>query len=395
MPAIDGKDTREREKIVKEIVKTSEAIRKKHRALKTGKIEEDIALKRHFSPIIKPLQKIVDSSGMITLKTEPENSASDVAIKSLPIQKHDDEKDEEEEEEEYVTPYKKRSLSNLSTLDRSKLTPRRSNKSQQGLFTSPNLTMVASTPTATKETFTPVAAMETVQPTLPELLTNENVFETTDDSFMTTLRDQLETFEGQKTLQNQLGSLSHKYINAVLHNESGIDKTYGVRLTKDGMMFGNKRFDVDKADNMLVDSIRYVGTPGLYELIFKKIPDDDLYTETDMQTYKSMLLTTNAHKINYDAYDRVKSNRGYKYKHVIAPLLPIESKKKSGKGLFMPYTMTLHEDNKIDYVHWNDPNELVDRARLLNASRQAGNNAHDNEIVSIIEELREAGIIIN
>ena len=51
--------------------------------------------------------------------------------------------------------------------------------------------------------------------------------------------------------------------------------------------------------------------------------------------------------------------------------------------------------NKIDYVHWNDPNELVDRLRLLDASRRAGNNAHDNEILSIVEELREVGLIIN
>lgn len=52
-------------------------------------------------------------------------------------------------------------------------------------------------------------------------------------------------------------------------------------------------------------------------------------------------------------------------------------------------------DNAIDYVHWNDPNELVDRLRLLEASHRAGNNAHNNEILSIIEELREAGLIIN
>jgi len=42
-------------------------------------------------------------------------------------------------------------------------------------------------------------------------------------------------------------------------------------------------------------------------------------------------------------------------------------------------------------VHWDDPNELVDRMRLLKASRQAGRNSRD----VIIEELREAGIIIN
>jgi len=59
-----------------------------------------------------------------------------------------------------------------------------------------------------------------------------------------------------------------------------------------------------------------------------------------------------------------------------------------------PQTMTL-TNNTVDYVHWDDPNELVDRLRLLDASRNAENNAHENEILSIIEELCEAGLIIN
>jgi len=54
-------------------------------------------------------------------------------------------------------------------------------------------------------------------------------------------------------------------------------------------------------------------------------------------------------------------------------------------------------DNKIDYVPivMNDPNEFVNRLRLLEALLQVGHNAHDNEILSIIEELCEAGLIIN
>jgi len=32
--------------------------------------------------------------------------------------------------------------------------------------------------------------------------------------------------------------------------------------------------------------------------------------------------------------------------------------------------------------------------QLLEASRQTGHNAHDNEMLSVIEELREADIII-
>jgi len=68
------------------------------------------------------------------------------------------------------------------------------------------------------------------------------------------------------------------------------------------------------------------------------------------------------------------------------------TKEESGKGLPRAITLT---DNAIDYVQWDDPNELVDRLRLRETSRQADHNAHDNEMLSIIEELREAGIIIN
>jgi len=52
-------DVCNREKIVKEIEKMSESIRKKHRALKTGRIEKDMVLNKHFKPIIKSLRQIV------------------------------------------------------------------------------------------------------------------------------------------------------------------------------------------------------------------------------------------------------------------------------------------------------------------------------------------------
>jgi len=231
---------------------------------------------------------------------------------------------------------------------------------------------------------------------MSESLANEDVIETTGDSLAKSVQNQLQIPEGRKTLREtlwkHLGPLSQKYVGAILtgDRESNLDRMYGVYLDKDGTMFGSKRFDVDKADN-IIDGVRYVDTPGLYESIFKRIPDDVICTEDDKQKYKSMLLTTNAHRYN-DPHDRIRGNRGYKYKHVIAPLISTESKKKSGGGL--PRAMTLN-DNAIDYVHWNDPNELVDRLRLLEASRQVGHNAHDNEMLSIIEELREAGIIIN
>lgn len=49
--------------------------------------------------------------------------------------------------------------------------------------------------------------------------------------------------------------------------------------------------------------------------------------------------------------------------------------------------------NKIEYRHFDDFNEIIDRLRLLMSSQSAGNTNHNNEIISIIEELREGGII--
>jgi len=87
-----------------------------------------------------------------------------------------------------------------------------------------------------------------------------------------------------------------------------------------------------------------------------------------------------------NAHDRLRGNRVYKYKHIIAPLMLIKLKKKFGRGLSRAITLN---DNAIDYVHWDDSNELVDRLRLLEASYQI-DYAYDNEMLSIIEELREA-----
>jgi len=44
-----------------------------------------------------------------------------------------------------------------------------------------------------------------------------------------------------------------------------VDYVYGIYLHKDGLMFGNKLFDVDDSDNIIIDGVRYIGTSTLYE----------------------------------------------------------------------------------------------------------------------------------
>ena len=134
-----------------------------------------------------------------------------------------------------------------------------------------------------------------------------------------------------------------------------------------------------------------------------------------------ILTRTNAYRRNYDPDEQVQGNASNKYITIIGPYLQqkgvtkskivnpaaqrlvqafekrkapyrasrLASTTKGGKGLTLK--MNRH---KTDYVYWDYVNELVDRIRLLVASTAAGHTGHNNEIISIIEELKEANIII-
>jgi len=115
-----------------------------------------------------------------------------------------------------------------------------------------------------------------------------------------------------------------------------------------------------------------------------------LFTQR-MINYKSILLVMNAHRRSHNANNSILDNI---CKNIIALLisgkiqvetsipharnLNNQAHKRVGEGV-ISRTMILI-NNKVDYVHWDDPNELVDRLRLLEASHQEGHNIHDNEI---------------
>ena len=150
----ENKDIRKREKIAKEIEKTAESIRKKHRALKTGKIDEDIATKSHFKPIIEPLQKIVDNSTRHAIKDEPHD---DVDIETSFAQK------------DAVRRNMKRNQKDISADHALRESPKLMRYTLNDAMDSP----ITSTPHTTIE------AAKSMNEAL------ENVFETTDDSFGT------------------------------------------------------------------------------------------------------------------------------------------------------------------------------------------------------------------
>ena len=102
-------------------------------------------------------------------------------------------------------------------------------------------------------------------------------------------------------------------------------------------------------------------------------------SDDDLQNYKSIVTATNADKKHYDANKPIRKDQGsYKFKEYIAKMI-----EHTGDGI-LPRYMIAKEDRRSNYVHWDDPNELVDRLRLLYASQAAGNASHTNEIIFII-----------
>ncbi|EZA50297.1 hypothetical protein X777_11283 [Ooceraea biroi] len=221
----------DREKIAKQIAKTSEAIRRKYRALKTGRMEEDIALEKHFRPVVEPLKKLVENTAdsFVRMKDEPTNFTRAESYT------HPTRRDGDDDDSEIPRKRKRSSL----------------------------------------------------------------------DKKHPTRRDGDDDDDSEIPRKRKCSSTDYDLI---------MDKAYGVYLGNEGMMLGCKRFETDRNDNILIDGMQYTGTPGLYELIFMKEPDKTTYTETDMQTYKEILLATNVHKVNYKAENRVRGSKGRKYK---------------------------------------------------------------------------------
>lgn len=177
------------------------------------------------------------------------------------------------------------------------------------------------------------------------------------------------------------------------------DVPFGVRNERGKLMMGSARVVV-KDDFIQVGASKYKVTPGIKELLFKRIPDTSIINSEDLGYYKLMLLETNVHRRDYNPQKPLKSNKGRKYLNIIKPLFKLRKVSASTDSQTEPHTgeglpLLKKWKKNVDYVYWDDPNELIDRLKLLIASRDAGNTGLDNEILSIIEELRENGIISN
>lgn len=170
--------------------------------------------------------------------------------------------------------------------------------------------------------------------------------------------------------------------NSKLHHKKYNHKhVYGIRIEDDQIKIGNQT--VQLYDNMLeIHGKKFQMSEGLKELLVESKPATHLYTSDDLQTFKEILMLTNAHRQQYQAENDIYANRSNKYRFIISKLF-----KTKGGGF------EFKKMNQANVIYYDDVNELIERLRLLYAEKQAGNTGVDNEIISIKEELREIGLI--
>ena len=166
-------------------------------------------------------------------------------------------------------------------------------------------------------------------------------------------------------------------------NRPNRDTNFGIR--KEGMhhYIGNKHAIIANND-IILDGETIMGTPGLWELLTSKNPQNYDKAE-DYASYRYLMLKTNAiHKNNDPKTLQPKGNhKGEKWENIIGPIWHKEIKPKKKEG---------YEGEGVVVIP-SDHNALLERLDLLLASQEAGHTGVGNELVSICDELKRQGVL--
>ena len=93
--------------------------------------------------------------------------------------------------------------------------------------------------------------------------------------------------DGEEEENVFIGDIAEQYLRKFA-SVSRADKTFRLR-DKDGKFYiGNKEAKI-KENNIIVGNKEYAGTPGLWELIVARSPDDKIFTNGDYDNYAEIM----------------------------------------------------------------------------------------------------------
>ena len=178
-----------------------------------------------------------------------------------------------------------------------------------------------------------------------------------------------------------------------------IDLTYGIYAIDGKFKIGDKFITIEDND-IKVDDIIFEGTPGFWELVTSKNPEN--YKEEDLKKYQQLVILTNtAYQNNNPNQNKPKSSKSKKWGNIIKPIWKIIKEKQEEYKEFKEPEDDEPEDDEPQpgtsgsglKILPSDPNALIDRFDLLFSSQKAGHTGVRNEIVAILDELKRQRVI--
>ena len=132
-----------------------------------------------------------------------------------------------------------------------------------------------------------------------------------------------------KKLKEETTDLTNRYISDLFEGSKGNDVTYGPKVTRDReLVMGRSAMKFHPDDYLQFGKKKFKISPGLYELIFKKKPEN--YSQADIAAYMQILdLTKAAYRENTN---KLKYTKAWKYMNIIKPNMTEYMKKKSEKS---------------------------------------------------------------
>lgn len=378
-----------KEEVVKQISELRKNIKRKHQSLKREMIETEELWERQLKPISEPLRQLLEDNEQHTVKDE--DDAEEESSVSARKRRADADSDDDD-----VSPVKRFVPNNPQGVKR---------KRRSSLFPSTDDVSNFDTPLAKRLTREVDERMEEAAAGAEDEDNGEmdvaeaaaggtdecGIFETPPSGEILLQSPYGRIMAKRFVEKNFTGNLAKEYFIKLIQGSKEIDNTYGVHVDGDNWKIGDTIIELNNND-LIIDGRNYEGTRGLYELIFMNKPNEYVYTEQDLNNYATILSQTSVHRTNFSTQGKLRSNRGYKYKNIIAVIFSRAKEQSSSNNQMETYAsgsgITLTQ-SKPEVIYYDDPNELIDRLRILMASQAAGNNAHSNEINALMEELNE------
>ena len=131
----------------------------------------------------------------------------------------------------------------------------------------------------------------------------------------------IQASEGEETVVAPyfIGDIAESYIGKFT-TKAEADRTYGLYNRKGKFYIGNKPVVIND-NNIVVDDEEYEGTPGRWELIVSKNPDETIYTLKDHENYARLMIKTSAlHRANNRNINTSKGSKSDKWKKILSDI---------------------------------------------------------------------------